>query len=168
MNIAENIDSILLEKKWSRRKLAQEAGIPPSTLQSAMERNKDYSIVTLQKIAVALNVPIGQLIHIPTKEELHSMIKESNVENRPYEGFAGLNKKQREELINSGQATINHSNGKIMWKTLELIQREKLLSAFHTMNDAGQQKAISQVQDLAKIPEYQKEENANAPEKDNS
>ena len=41
MTIAEKIDSILQERHISRRKIAQKAGIPPSSFQSAMERGGD-------------------------------------------------------------------------------------------------------------------------------
>lgn len=136
MNIAENIDSILLEKKWSRRKLAQEAGIPPSTLQSAMERNKDYSIVTLQKISEVLNVSILELMGYKSQSDFENYVH-GQVRN------AEMNIKSTKRLAS-------------------------ICNAFKKLNEQGQLKAVEQVQDLAKIPEYQKEENANAPEKDNS
>lgn len=57
MNLADRIDALLEEKKWSRRKLAQEAGIPPSTLQSAMERGGNkMSVDMVEKLSIALGV----------------------------------------------------------------------------------------------------------------
>ena len=52
------IDAILQQKNMSRRQLAKAASIPPSSLQSAMERGKNISADMLQKIANALQVPI--------------------------------------------------------------------------------------------------------------
>lgn len=44
------------------------------------------------------------------------------------------------------------------FEAIEVWGRKKnLVEAFDTLNDYGQKKAIEQVEDLAKIPEYQKE-----------
>ncbi len=59
MTITENIDNLLKERKLSRRKLAKKAGIPPSTLQSAMETGKINNIETLRKIAAALGLGLN-------------------------------------------------------------------------------------------------------------
>lgn len=64
MTITERIDSILSDKKMSRRKLAISAGIPPSTLQSAMERGTNISSDMLGKIAKVLNVSILDLYDV--------------------------------------------------------------------------------------------------------
>lgn len=62
MTSAEKIDLIIKEKGLSRRKVAMMANIPPSTLQSALERNKNITIEMLEKIAGALNVPCFSLM----------------------------------------------------------------------------------------------------------
>ena len=62
MTTAEKIDYIIKQKGLSRRKVAQMANIPPSTLQSALERNKNITIEMLEKIAGALNVPFFSLM----------------------------------------------------------------------------------------------------------
>lgn len=56
------IDAILKHKKMSRRQLAKAASIPPSSLQSAMERGKNISSDMLRKIANTLQVPVELLI----------------------------------------------------------------------------------------------------------
>lgn len=71
MTIAETIDNLLAKQNMSRRQLAIKAGIPPSTLQSAMARNKDFSLDMLLKIANALGVSLDTLLTIkplPAKE----------------------------------------------------------------------------------------------------
>ena len=62
MTMAERIDSILVGKKMSRRQLALKAGIPPSSLQSAMERNRTLSIEMQEKIAKALELPVYEIL----------------------------------------------------------------------------------------------------------
>lgn len=70
MTVAERIDKILQEKKMSRRKLAQLADIPPSTLQSAMERGGDnFSYYMIAAIAKALNVSPTSLLFDPYLEK---------------------------------------------------------------------------------------------------
>ena len=58
-DVCGEIDKILSERKMSRRKLALKAGIPPSTLQSALARKNTLSIEMMQKIADALEIPIN-------------------------------------------------------------------------------------------------------------
>ena len=54
----QKIDKILKDKGISRRQLAISMGIPPSTLQSAFERNKEIRLSVLTSIADALGVSI--------------------------------------------------------------------------------------------------------------
>ena len=68
MTTCELIDKILKEKNWSRRKLAIKAEIPPSSLQSAMQRNTTLSVDMLVKIANALKVDIYELLTGETQE----------------------------------------------------------------------------------------------------
>lgn len=56
MTVCERIDSILKARNMSRRKLAIEAGIPPSSFQSAMQRNKELSMDMLMPISQVLEV----------------------------------------------------------------------------------------------------------------
>lgn len=62
MTVVEKIDAILQNRNMSRRQLAKAANIPPSSLQSAMERGKNISTNMLEKISDALNVSILDLI----------------------------------------------------------------------------------------------------------
>ena len=58
MTPCERIDQILSEIKMSRRQLALKAGIAPSTLQSAMQRNKGLSLEILFKISEVLGYDV--------------------------------------------------------------------------------------------------------------
>lgn len=69
MKTAEIIDKILKERHMSRRQLAIKAGIPPSSLQSAMERNKNISFEMLHKIANTLQVDFISLVYDEEAEE---------------------------------------------------------------------------------------------------
>lgn len=58
-NVTGRIDGILKERGMSRRQLAIEAGIPPSSFQAAMARGKNMTVDMLQAVSGTLNVPIS-------------------------------------------------------------------------------------------------------------
>ena len=62
MTVCERSDNILKERGMSRRKLAERAGIPPSSLQSALSRNSGLSLDMLHPISKVLEVPIEFLM----------------------------------------------------------------------------------------------------------
>ena len=62
MTVFERIDAWLKENHMSRRKLATLAGIPPSSFQSAMERQGKLSDKMLQAIAPIMGTTVDDLI----------------------------------------------------------------------------------------------------------
>lgn len=62
MTAAQKIEKILKDRGLSRRQLAISAKIPPSTLQSALERNKEIPLSMLSSVADALGVNIYYVI----------------------------------------------------------------------------------------------------------
>lgn len=58
MTMCERVDSILQARGMSRRKLAIEAHIPPSSFQSAMARNGDLPVDMLFRVSDVLNVSV--------------------------------------------------------------------------------------------------------------
>lgn len=62
MSVYEKIDKALQSQKMSRRQLALKAGIPPSTLQSVMERQRNITYEMLKKIADALFLRLAYLV----------------------------------------------------------------------------------------------------------
>lgn len=71
MTTSEKIDAIIKENGLSRRQVAIKAQVPPSSFQSAMERNKNISIDMLRKIAAVLEVDWKNLV---ADDELGSYI----------------------------------------------------------------------------------------------
>jgi transcriptional regulator with XRE-family HTH domain len=131
MTIADRIDHILKEKGISRRKLAVMAKIPPSSLQSAMQRGDDISFKMVTKIAKVLNIDKFelQLGYAPDPHEEYELSYTSNEKKRMYE-----------------------------------VRKDFLEEAFDNMNETGQTRAVDLIEDLAKIPEYQKDNLQNADE----
>lgn len=62
MNIYDKVDKLLKERGMSRRKLALEARIPPSTFQSTMERRRGMTVESIYKISTALGMKPEDLI----------------------------------------------------------------------------------------------------------
>lgn len=59
MTVCNRIDCVLKARGISRRRLAIKAGIAPSSLQSALQRNGNLSLEMLQAISTALNLPLS-------------------------------------------------------------------------------------------------------------
>jgi len=57
MTIGNKIESIRKLKKWSRTKLAKEAGVSRNTIHR-IETGKEFSVLVLEKIAAALEFNI--------------------------------------------------------------------------------------------------------------
>lgn len=74
MDIYENIDRELAKQGKSRRKLAIEAGIPPSTFQSMMERRRGLSVENLRKIADVLNLKWYDLLEGFEKKDIEEKV----------------------------------------------------------------------------------------------
>lgn len=64
--IYEHIKNIAFEQGMSIRQLAFKAGVPLSTFRSGLLGKIDIDLITIQKIANALNVELGNLVGIPT------------------------------------------------------------------------------------------------------
>lgn len=62
MNTYEKIDDILKKQKRSRRWLAQQLQIPPTTLQSMFSRKSTLDIELLKRIADVLKVSFAELL----------------------------------------------------------------------------------------------------------
>lgn len=74
MTVCERIDLELKKRKMSRRQLAIQAGIPPSSFQSAMQRNGNLSSDMIFKISDALLLPTDYLIFGYTQADIEEQM----------------------------------------------------------------------------------------------
>lgn len=81
MNVSERIDELLKERNMSRRQAALKAGIPPSSFQSAMQRNGSMTIEMLEKIAGALGCNIADIIKPDDKIKISIDVNDADIEN---------------------------------------------------------------------------------------
>lgn len=129
MTISEKIDKLLEERNMSRRQLAFKAGISPSTLQSALSRNKTISVETLQKICLALEISLGSLLGYPDD------IAESIAMQTP---------KDQVELDESGRAKFYYDPAD--------EQAEAHFNKYQTLNKAGRAQVDSYTDYIASNP----------------
>jgi len=164
MTPTEKIDQIIKERNISRRKLAIKAKIPPSTLQSAMERNKNLSLEMLQEIANALEVPITELLE--TDQKVTSMLSELKQGLDVINNLYGLDDDQGRELrkrvVNFYEDTIFKIEHGILERSvnegLDVNPRELIMSDLNRLNDIGQQIAVERVRELTTVGRFCKDE----------
>lgn len=64
MNLLDNLDKLMKQKKLSRAELAKEVGIAPSTINSWFNRGyENVTLKALSKIASYFNVSIEELVN---------------------------------------------------------------------------------------------------------
>ena len=124
MDMYDRIEQILKERGLSRRQLAKIAGIPPTTLQSALERRKNLTVEMAISLATALNIDVNWLINGYTLDERRqAMIDyaknrrvEVQAEKQIFDGLRLLNAEGKikiadyiDDLVKSGKYQIQHS-----------------------------------------------------------
>lgn len=74
MDCLERIRTLLEERGWSVYRLAQEAGVPQSTLANLFLRNNMPTVPTLERICQALGITMAEFFSqqptLPPEEEL--------------------------------------------------------------------------------------------------
>lgn len=166
MSISEKIDNLLKDRNMSRRQLAIKAGISPSTLQSAMERGKNFSIEMLQKIAEALSLSFHEFyIYLFLDAPFEQAIEFMKITNNMYSALEIIAKDEhlpkatrelvKENLPNPAIFGALSSISVITSKHYETTVTTEIFNAFKKLNAHGKQVAVDRVEELTKIPEYQ-------------
>lgn len=143
MDIYERIDAILKEKRISRRKLAQMAGLPESTLGNAFMRKSSLPMSTVQKLSSALDVDINELLGARPSDDL----------DRALAAFPNAT-----AVEENGQTTIYLINDPKDPRSPQEIIREDMLRRYDNMNETGQSKAYSYIKDIEPAHPRRKEE----------
>jgi len=131
--IGEKIKDARKKAKLSQKELGMKLGVSQAMIAQYESGKRIPKLGTLQKLANALDVPIGELMFYA------SMIDEKAPEFITPTNNLDFLKKQRH--------TIETTDNNFM----------KLSEAYCLLNNKGRDKAIEQVELLTKIPEYQKE-----------
>lgn len=127
MDLGENIRNARAKLNMTQKELAESAGIAINSLRNYEANKRSPSTKILGKIADALKTSAPELM---------------GLENMGG-GFYG--KEAGDDVYVKFAKNIQLHNAKA-----------RLNVAFDSMNELGQQKAVDNIEDLAKIPEYQK------------
>lgn len=126
MTVYDRIEDLLDERKWSRRKLAIEAGIKPNTLNAILTRRSENGVSSENLIALAdaLEVDPGYLLgKTNSPDEFHTSTVKSD---RKAISEARLNRMMEEIAEVMGLPSIQFSTAK------------KLAQAYEDGNESGE------------------------------
>ena len=139
MTVGEKIKSIRLSKNLTQKELGKLCGMADSAIRRYELGGANPKIETLKRIANALNVGLEEFM--------------TNSELSLFESMANL---YLQSDFGSGITEVESSNE-------YTTQENYLILKFRELNDKGQKKTTHYIEDLSRIPEYQKEP-ASAPE----
>lgn len=117
MTTVERIDELLKGLKISRRQLAIAADIPPSSLQSAMERNKPLSFEMQEKISSALHVSIFEILG-DDERELYVDAEAGTIYNYLQQGYKFTDNEGALVRLFNG---MNNAGGDIVLSVAEAV-----------------------------------------------
>ena len=134
MVIGQRIKTARKNQGLTQKELAERAGTATGTIQQYELGKRQPRADQLRAIASALGVTVDYLLDVkPTRA--------ASLDDAEREKRLGLPEKYFKRLSTAEEAA----------------RRDKLMDSFMEINAIGQQKAVDQVSDLAKIPDYQKE-----------
>lgn len=136
----------------TQKELAQKLGIPFQGISQWENDLRNPKLETLQKIADAIGVPISDLVGLPIDAKTMESILCDSKHATTFETDEHIGVKSR--------------SGFVRFRKDYLLYKEnsaRLKAAFDNLNETGQQKAVERVEELAKIPDYQKTKPENNP-----
>lgn len=92
--LLDTITKYRLAKGWSEYELAENSGLPQSTISSWYRKNLYPTIPTLKKICDAFGITLSQIFEDDTTN-----IKLNNTEMKYLESYRKLTKNQQEKLL---------------------------------------------------------------------
>lgn len=143
------------EKGITLTELTRRIGVNKSNV-TYWKRGSEPKSSTLQKIATALDVSVIELMtgELQAKyddlEDLSDTVKQDMIDNAE-------SPEEYEAAIKTKRSDIQT---KMLLDNIQKEKRHKLNSAFYQLNEKGQQVAIERIEELTKIPDYQKDKNA--------
>lgn len=129
MTLGERIQSTRKKAGYTQQDLATKIGVATITVRQYELGKRQPNLETLQNIAKALETPLGELMGLE------------------YMGGGLWGKEADPEVYEKVAGNIEKFHGK----------KAQLNKAFDRLNEIGQRKAVENIEDLAKIPEYQKD-----------
>nr|DAQ32510.1 MAG TPA: Helix-turn-helix XRE-family like protein [Caudoviricetes sp.] len=136
-----NIRKYRIEKGLSQRELGELVGMTQQQIAQYENGKRKPKLETLDKLAKALGVKPGQLYFDEYVVHEHYTHPESLRDMMEKKITLDVDRQALMKAISKAPGTL-----------------EQIVTSFTKLNDKGQEKAASYVEDLTKIPEYKKTE----------
>ncbi|WP_444658442.1 helix-turn-helix domain-containing protein [Caproiciproducens sp. R2] len=164
MNLGDRIRKIRTDKGITMAQLAKATNTTAAAISRYELGQREPKMAILEKISAALNVSVLELLGFKSQEDLQNAVARQMILESKKGHLGEMQPAEITALIKSGDVVLG-KDGKPQWNlkgpvsssALDEDKRQQdLLIHFSSLNDKGQKKAVEQVEDLAKIPDYQK------------
>lgn len=169
MSFAQTLSKIMNEKNITAYRLSKKLGVHQTTISNWLSEKSTPRSEMLPKIAAALEVSEIEFVDEDLnylKAILSFLQQHAYSDDEIQKVMSIVNSVARD--AKAGSRISVDSNGSVSYEeptehfhlemNLKIDSRTQLLEAFDSMNETGQKKAVENVEDLAKIPEYQKDQ----------
>ena len=150
MGVGRRLKAILRSKGMTIKELSEKSGVSLNTLYSITKRDSQrVDNWVVGRIAHTLDVKPTEILFDPISVDLEKIKLAAAIqETSKAIGNSEIESKKLLEMVDE-----------ILGDPAETDDyMERLLFAFNSLNETGQKKAVENVEDLAKIPEYQKKD----------
>ena len=154
MTLGETIRSARKKAGLTQAELGEMLGVSGSMIGQWENNLRKPKHETLKKVALALGVSISNLLptdYLAPYEDVASDIKRDMIDS-------ATSPEEYQEAINTSTSNIQTQ---LLFSDIQQRRLQKIAGSFDVMNAKGQQIAVERVEELTKIPDYQK-----APEDD--
>ena len=163
MTTTEIVERIRKEKNISRRKLAKLAGIPASSLQSALNRGGNLPMKMIVPILAVFGSPIDDIasqLNVPVPTVSTALINgyENSFKSKIL-GVVTLLSGESELDKNSSDdqsGNIPESYKAIARSIVEDGQKQELIQLFDQLNYDGKEEALERLYEMTLLPKYVK------------
>ena len=151
MSIGQNIKNARKSKGLSQKQLGELLGVSQAAIGQFENEKSTPKIETIKKIATALDIPVSELVSSEFVAPLGAAAGMANFDissNTPL-GASALWKPQKES--SKGLSTT------LQPEQFELSSKDiALFNGFHSLNNQGQEKVMTYLEDIAGNPKYTK------------
>lgn len=152
MTVGERIKEARKKAGLKQSELAEKLGVAVITIGQYERNQREPRIEQLQRIADALGINIVELID-PLALSYHQIIEAGKAGDK---AFRRLDEAKRRGASQEELQQIEDEINRLYDARDEAGNENRMLRAFRKLNEAGQDKALERVEELAEIPKYQR------------
>ena len=157
ISLGEKIKQARLKKGLSQEQLAQSVGTTKSTISKYELEKREPSMEMLDKIAYALGLEIWELFG-GSLDENNLLTFTISQEDAAALGVTGVTESTPQvAYLKPNSTNANELMRRIIGITSSNDYKNRLTTAFDSLNPSGQQVAVERVEELTEIPKYQKD-----------